>query len=522
MIYYNNRIRIKFIGVLFALTFFGVSCGDLLDEQPISEIGAANFWKNNNDAALGVVAIYDAMQAAYRTNHYTWGEFRSDNFSVGSASASASNLELIFNDITSGNGGVLDWSDLYILINRANLAIKYIPLIDGFDENLLAEAHALRAYAYFDAVRVWGGVPLFTEPVESSAQELQKVKTDGATIMNDVIIPDMLIAEEMMSLIEDKYRFSLTSIWAMQADIYMWRKEYGKAKEAIEKIMATNEYSLVTTPDAWQNLFINDIQEGGPGKVMEGPELIFSIRYDINEPRDNPGQTRANRSGIFALFFAGLPSYHISPSLEIKWREKFPLDSAEWVAKYPDTEPILTQDLNVDGVPEKVYGDWRYYFSRELGIGGIGSKEIGEARLAKYNKTNYSQDLDDSDIVLYRYAGLLYMLAEAENQLGNGDRAFEIVNEIRTARQLPLVSSDEFGATLDEREDYILDEKQLELLGEAERWWDLRRTDKAISTLNPILGLLPGGVMLTPDRLLFPIFDNHLIENPKLVQNAGY
>jgi len=255
---------------------------------------------------------------------------------------------------------------------------------------------------------------------------------------------------------------------------------------------------------------------------MTGPELMLSIRYDINEPRDNPGQTRANRAGIFALFFAGLPSFHLSPALENKWIEKFPIDSLEWATKYPDTAPVLTKDDDADGVLEPVYGDWRYYFCREGGVGGLDARSIGEARLAKYNKSNYNQDLDDSDIVLYRYAGMLLLLAEAENQLGNADRALELVNQIRTARQLPTVSPEEFGATPDARENYILDERQLELLGEAERWWDLRRTGKAMEVLNPTLDTIPGGVQLTQERLLFPIFDEHLIENPSLDQNSGY
>ena len=126
--------------------------------------------------------------------------------------------------------------------------------------------------------------------------------------------------------------------------------------------------------------------------------------------------------------------------MERKWIEKFPIDSLEWATKYPDTAPILTKDDDADGVLEPVYGDWRYYFCREGGVEGLDVRLIGEARLAKYNKSNYNQDLDDSDIVLYRYAGMLLLLAEAENQLGNADRALELINQIRTARQLPTVS----------------------------------------------------------------------------------
>ena len=516
-----NIKRYKWIGLLCTLAFVSVSCEDLLHEQTISEIGASNFWQNNNDAALGVAAIYDAMQGTFRTNHYYWGELRSDNFGPGAGSASANNLEVVNNDITPGNGGVIRWNTFYILINRANLAIKYIPQIQGANLDFLAEAHALRAYAYFEGIRVWGDLPLFTEPVESSAQELQVTRTSAQTIMNDVIIPDMLRAEELMSLIVDDYRFTKTSIWALQADVYMWMNDYAKAKEALDKIIATNEFSLATSPEQWQDMFLNDIQEGGPGKVMTGPELMFSIRYDINEPASNPGSGNNNRSGIFALFFAGLPSFYISPKLENTWRDKFPIDSAGWVSKYPDTPPVLSVDSDADGVEEIVYGDWRYYFSREGGL-NLESREIGGARLAKYNKTNYTPNLDDSDIVLYRYSGILYWLAEAENRLNNPDRALEIVNEIRTARQLPLVTVEEFGSTMEARETYILDEKQLEMLGEAERWWDLRRTGQVIPVMNAILDTLPGGVPLTQQRLLFPIFEQHLIENPNLVQNPGY
>ena len=85
-----------------------------------------------------------------------------------------------------------------------------------------------------------------------------------------------------------------------------------------------------------------------------------------------------------------------------------------------------------------------------------------------------------------------------------------------------MVTEAEFGATVDERELYILDERQLELLGEGQRWWDLRRTNRAIEIMNPILDTIEGGVPLTQDRLLFPIFDEHLIENPLIEQTPGY
>jgi hypothetical protein len=318
----------------------------------------------------------------------------------------------------------------------------------------------------------------------------------------------------------------------------MWLNDYPKAKIALDEMIALGQHSLATTPEAWDNMFYNNPPLAafpeGLGKIQEGPELIFSIRYDFTEERDAPtgypSRTRWNRSGIQGLFFAGIPSYVISESVENKWREKFPVVDSLWTEKYPGIDPVLTKIVIVDdgmgGTIEEeqpVYGDWRYYYSRQGRVEGFENIEIGEARTAKWSQTNYSPNDDDTDIVLYRYADMILLLAEAENQLNaDGVRALELVNEIRTARQLPLVTAMEFGATQAERLDYILDERQLELFGEGKRWWDLLRNDKQFEVLNPILESRVEGVPLSEDRLVWPIHIDHLIENTLLNQNLGY
>ncbi|PQB08938.1 hypothetical protein BST83_00855 [Polaribacter filamentus] len=510
-----------------------MSCDNLVDEQPISEIGFTEFWKTPNDAENGVAGAYDRMQKSFKANHYFWGEMRADNFHEGSGGATANNLELVFNDLTSGND-YFRWNNLYNLINQANLAIKYLPEIQGVNRSLLGEAYALRAFAYFHAIRVWGSVPVFTDPIENQNQELQRPRTNGTTIMNEVIIPDIIAAEGFMEQFANPYRFSKSSIFCLQAEVYMHLQDYNKAKEALDKFEALNEFTLTNSVQGWQNLFLNDIGEKipsgittingpelelrGTGKIQSGSELILSINFDLLD---------TDRAAIYAIFMTGIPSFYISPALENKWRTKFPIDSTTWVNKYPTVAPQLTQKVSYtdNGVLldslAPVYGDWRYFLCREGDIDVL-SQEIGEARSTKYQKTNAGLGFDDSDIVLYRYSGMKLLLAEAENRLGNTTKALELVNEIRTARMLPMVTLTEFGATIDDRENYILDERQLELLGEGKRWWDLMRTGKTIEVMNPILNTVPNGIPLTPQRIFSPIFDDHLIENPLLEQTLGY
>ncbi|MEM1257769.1 MAG: RagB/SusD family nutrient uptake outer membrane protein [Bacteroidota bacterium] len=509
------------------LFLFTSACDDLVDESPVSEIDPENFFTNNNDALAAVIGIYDGMQPTFRLKHYLWGEFRGDSYINGNDGATSNNIELTSNDVTSGNGNAVRWNDFYNMINRANEAIVNIPQIEGFDSNLLAEALAIRAYAYFQAVRVWGGVPLFTEPTRAP-DGLQRPRTDAQTILNEVIIPDMLAAEANFDegRLADEFRFSLTSIWALQADVYGFIGDDESARTALMKIVDSGRFRLTESAEEWQNMFLNDdgdpfslvVESDGPLKIQTGPELIMSLRFSLDE------SGTANRSGIFTLFFAGIPSYTLSPALENKWIEKFPIDSLGWVTRYPDTDPVLILPDPTDENPANTttfYGDFRYYLCRE-GFVNLEANGVGAARLAKYNKANYNAGLDDSDIVLYRYAHIILYLAEIENRLGNPTRALEIVNEFRTARQLPLVDTVEFGASEDERELFILDERQLELVGEGQRWWDLRRTNRALELLNPILDTLSTGVPLTQERLLFPIFDEHLLENPMLDQTPGY
>ena len=485
-----------------SLLFTVASCEDVLDQSPYSEISEEQFWQSNGDANAGVAAIYDAMQEHYAQRYFQYGEFRSDNYIVTDAPSEGA-LELTSNTLQS-RSEYCEWTNLYAMISRANFAIEKIPQIIGYDPNLLGEAYALRSFAYFDALRVWGDAPLFTEPIRSPQEELARPAADGETILNEIVLPDMLQAEELITNPDDEFRFSKTSIWAYQASVYMWLNDYAKAKERIDLIVASGKFSLTQTREQWHDLFSNDSGDGESPKIQEGPELILSLFFD-NEAGD--------RSGVYAQFYAGIPSYYISPLVENKWVAAFPIDSLSWIAKYPDPADLpktFVKDADGNDTDRRLFGDWRYFETREE------DEPIGEARVAKWNKSNYSTSLDNTDIVLFRYAGVLLMLAEAENQLDNPARALELVNELRTARQLPNVGEADFLALSQaEREDFILEERQFELFGEAKRFWDLQRTDRAVAVMGPINGQ-------TEPTLKFPYYFPHLQVNPTLKQLPQY
>ena len=115
--------------------------------------------------------MYDGLQSTLRTNWFYWGELRSG---VYAERGTAYDRNLLYNGLNSQSGSS-SWSDLYKTIYRANAAIKHIPtspIGSSVSAPYLGQAYAMRALMYFYAIRVWGGVPKITEPMEDvSSQE---------------------------------------------------------------------------------------------------------------------------------------------------------------------------------------------------------------------------------------------------------------------------------------------------------------------------------------------------------------
>ena len=481
------------------------SCESILELDPISEVSDAVFWKSNQDAELGVASIYDAMQKTYRVKHFYWGDFRSDNYVVSDKPGSTSE-SLLINVLEIEQEDYLRWNELYSMIFRANTAISKIPEIPQFDKNLLGESYALRAYAYFDAYRIWGGVPVFKDAALIFTEESFRAKSTPEEVLA-LVLADLAEAENLLTRQEgpNASRFSKGALLAFRAKVSMFLNKPLEANTALQSIIDLNAYSLTTDRTSWGDLFLNDI--AFPDQGQEGPELIMSLKYS-NEEDGN------RSSGIYQLHFPGVPEYWISPKVVDKWVQKFPTDSTAWADRYPGTPaPFQVTDPDT-GVVTDAYGDYRYFET----VTAVNDSDT-DLRVSKYAKTNYSPREDDTNIVLFRYADMILLKAEAENQLGNSQNAIDLVDQVRVARGLPKVNSGAFPDVdinnQDALENFILDERQLELFAEGTRWWDLVRTNKAVEVMGPINGQ-------TEATIIWPIYFRHLIDNPKLVQNEAY
>ncbi|MCI6618499.1 MAG: RagB/SusD family nutrient uptake outer membrane protein [Prevotella sp.] len=478
----------KYFKVLI-LALFLCGCNDFLEEKPISEIPAENMWQTARDAKAGVNEIYGLLRKALRENYFYWGEFRSDNVSPG-APVMADQARVI-NNLMSTDEKCSKWTDLYKMINQANLAIKHIPGIDMpnvADRNdYLGQAYALRALGYFYAIRVWGDVPLFVEPVETWSEDIYKSRTDKNTIIETVIIPDLKRAEKLMNRTGnfERKRISICGVWSILADVYMWIGDYNNADQTIDKIKTVTYnnapfVALAPSIQAWHSMFTEELNNKPSDDTPNNDEyttkeLILVIHFNMDE-------VGTNGYSYMYQWFSG--SGNRAAVLSDRFMNLFNDDD-------------LKGDLRKDMIA-------KYY---QNGY-----------ELRKYMAGDISNSLNKTCEVaypVYRYSDMLLLQAEAKAHLGKWDEALDIVKKIRDRAGLITPTANDFSSETDLVK-FILRERQVELVGEGRRWFDLLRTGMWKEVMGPVNGMTQEG------NELFPIHYSHLIENPKLTQNSYY
>ncbi|MFB9056866.1 RagB/SusD family nutrient uptake outer membrane protein [Mariniflexile ostreae] len=443
------------------LILFAFSCSDdLLDKDPVSSFSGQGFYKTPSDAQAGVYGIYDALQSTCRVNIAYWGEGRADAVSTNhSGDPVALKQNALSQSMTSAR-----WNNIYETISRANYAIKYIPTVFETESELslqlVGQAKALRALSYFYAVRVWGDVPLITEPYESVQQEFFIPKTNKELVL-DKIVEDLVFAsthcKENHSGDKTRILFTTGAANALLTQVYMWRKQYGEAIEAAEKVLDNTLYALVPIND-WSKIFTSGYSN----------ESIFEVGY-------NETQTNALR----VLYALGSDS------------DYFPSASFKDAFEAGDLRKDLIYDTT-NANPKKI---WKFF--------GQGFNDE-------------SPDPSDNNIVLIRLADIILLKAEAHAKLNNPDEALKLLNLIRKRADIPELDEAQAATLYGDLEAAILHERLIELAFEGHRWFDLVRTGKAITVMNPINGLSDEA------NFVWPIHEDALNRNPNLEQNNFY
>ncbi|SIO51651.1 RagB/SusD family nutrient uptake outer membrane protein [Chitinophaga niabensis] len=521
-----KRVKISvllFVGLVMALT--NLKCNKYLEEQPVSSITPETFWRDQNDAKAWMAGIYNQLQSTLNTNWFDWGEVRSDNVkTAGTGNAQTKLLNNILSANDADINGVTRWTALYTTISLCNYGIKYFPgMIDkNLDQGVvrykdnLGQCYGLRALMYFYGLRVWGRVPIITEPIESLTQETEFARSDIDAVKKQ-ILDDIAKALETIGSNTSgpsRYYMQKAAVYALQTDVYMWFQDYDNALIAAEKAILESKCTWVTTPLQWKNIFLNP---------ETSTETIFNIYWDDTERGGGVGICQKLGSG------SNTNQYMITPKIFQELRDRtdvngIPIDGRFWTCF--DTIKFFSATVYSLAVAE--FGKYYPWASGQAGPFVFESNAMCKAK-----------------IPVYRFADVQLLKAEALTHKGRYQEALNILNQIRSRCGYPVQAqlADFTGDVMKGIERAILKERQYEFLGEGKRWFDLCRIDKMYDfsnngyaylreTMNPILSARVGATPFdntasVPNgmgRILYPINSDAFNANSKLRgdQNPPY
>ena len=475
-------------------------------------------------------------------------------------------------------GKVLDYYD-YALIRECNQMITKLPqsknLTQYFIDSRVAEARFIRAHAYFEMVKRFGGIPLITDvvPIQGNYDEIYRERNSEKEIydfisseMDDIseVLPAFAIEEGRITkwtalALKSRallYAGSVANFGSEQLNGLLGFPSSEASKYYLESLNASREiiqsgifslYRKFNDPvENFSNLFIDE---------TDNPEIIFSEKYDYESGKSHQWDALAQPAGFGFNWSSNYPVY-----LETLEQFDFIDGTSGKVDRdmYDDNTPIdpswyfEMRDPRMRAsifYPGSNFKGGTVFFHRSMrgslegwpqsGLSKLtGSMATGLLIRKRTNPDTPDATRSSTDYIVFRYGEILLNYVEASYYLNdpNGDME-SIMNEIRDRAGMPLLAKSEIT------ENKIRQERKCELAFEDHVFWDLRRWRIAVEELNNVRrhrlhyrfnannetytmemadGDL-GGVRLHPERnYYYALGLSRLADNPKLIENPGY
>lgn len=480
------------------------SCEDFLDKTPFDRVDPQT--NVTDDVAVAMAnACYIPLRSSNLYNQRIWGlDIVAGNSNVG-AGGGDDGIETIqasnFTTLSDNAMALYMWRSPWIGIAQCNNLLNALAQENAVSEEIATrsegEALFLRAHYYYLLARLYGGVPLRLSPYDPDTSSAIARSSLDETYAQ--IISDCSRAAELLPAKEDydahqKGRACKDAALYMLADIYLTlapnRPElYQDVVDICDEITALG-YNLSACPYA----------DNFNCPVRNGAESIFEVQYSGSTESDFWGNTP------YASWLSTFMGPRGSNMVAGGWGWNQP--TQEFMDAYEEGDLRKPITVFYEGCPDWEGMPYRSSYSntgynvRKFLV----SKEISP-------ETNTSP----ANFVVYRYAGVLLMQAEALNELGLTPSARGPINEVRKRAGLSNLPA---SISKEAMKEAIIHERRMELAFEGHRWFDLIRIDNgeyAIKFLHSI-----GKLNANKNRLLFPIPQTEIDANPLMTQNPGY
>lgn len=538
--------KLKYIFMLGALMATLTSCNDFLEEKPLDEKTADQFWKTAEDAESAVSALYFGgvpylnntdVDGGWTPKATMWGGIMSGLYidKRKDRTFTTASEGCTFTVEAFDSPAMKLWHEFYKGISRANFVIANIPKMEGVlsqetMDNYVAQGKFFRAYAYFYLVKEFGDVPYIADPYMSpenmavprtpSAEVYAKIEKDLLDITSGNALPNKTFYNNGCRVTKPMAQSLLAQVylqWA-GAPVNGGNEYYQKAADMAKQVITGGVHHLEQAGGSTDDLnsAFNVIKT-----TKSSSEIIYAKEY--NNTDFNVGNSYgcrsigadafqwkdANNKGVFhpggdVLYNAYLPCDMILESYapaDIRGHEK------QFFFKEYTDETGMSHTLNN-------WGCWMWFDEAGLKNGKDG----------------------DYNVPTIRYSEILLIAAEGLARTGNEAEAKLYLNQVRKRAGLADVT-----ATGNDLIQAILTERLHEFPLEFKVWDDIRRTHLYPEAAGVHSGNLnwvtlssariqnkPDGVIkqgaIPEYALLWPIPLDEMQRNPELQghQNPGW
>lgn len=489
------------------LIVFVAGCTKFLDEKDQSNFTSENYFTNSLQAQSSVNSVYASLYGLFDASPGFGGGYAPWlmlEFPTGLANTElgeAGHNLLLRNLISTSDNpeGTTWWNQSYKGIANANLAIAKIPGVtmdESTKNQYLGQARFLRAFYYYNLVRIFGKVPLITSPVDLNSPDMYPVQASEEDIYK-LIVEDLTVAESSgLPYLDATGRVSLGAVKSLLASVYLTmagyplqkgNEYYQKAADKAGEVIQSNNYSLFATYD--------DLHT--PANKNKG-ENIFQVQFT-------------------ALILPSYLQWAIVP-----YNKGISAYSAQAGTIFAELPFVNSFEIGDKRAKEKQFFYTKYTLNSDRTI----TIDLGNNYLYKYFDVLAITSTASSGLnwTLMRYAELLLIYAEASNEIsGPSDASYEAVNKIRRRAELPDLS----GLSKEQFREAIWREYWHELCYENKTWFNMARLRKAYNVTTGNFDNFVGhkftyGPVLQEKDLLFPIPASEMVINTNLIQNTGY
>jgi starch-binding outer membrane protein, SusD/RagB family len=520
----------KVLLLTIAAVSIATSCSeDLLDTKNPNQISTDAFFTTLDQIGTTTNAIYATLQGNQLVGreYFFVHDLRGDEMKAGGGQLEVPRAQLLNGSHTYTNSVMSDvYKGLFTMVHRANSVIKNgAALTEPGDQALLdryvAEARFLRGFAYYTLGALWGGVPLYAEPgafFEDAKPRSTQAETFDFALADanaaSLVLPDTYADA-------DKGRATKGAALTLAGKINLCKGDYAAAKTALEAVKDLGVYSLV------DNYFDNFTEES-----EYNSESVFEVGFlDTGYGWDASGNGSGADSWVRSQEYSAVGWANLIPSEKL-------------LAEYEDGDPRLTDSF---WFPGDTYGE-EAKPKTLVTSGGDGKTTINIAgdnattfkgddvkvRWKKYS-VMYKADPGGFNVNvginyrLWRYADVLLMLAECENEVGTAANAIAYLNEIRNRSSVDMpnygsAEMDAAGFPVTSKEEIfkaIQHERFIEFAGEEIRNIDILRW----RANGKLTGPDPISYFQTGKYEFLPIPQDEFNTNPTFTpesQNPGY